>query len=318
MLAAAVASLALSPAATAACEPPSEATVLARSAKVVVWRRDKQVSACVRRTGRRLWLFDLGGRSHTRIVRMYLFGERVVVGFSEHGDDYENRGTYHTKELVIFRLRGQLGLAFLDGRFGDIPEMVRDRDGRFAWIVTRNRAGDCPCSVRAGDTHEDYLVTRRREPIDGLRLHDSSVSFDTRGSREHVHVPFVDPRRYVPDPDPGGRHARFELKVPLPGDLPADGRFHPGLYDIENLGTCHDAYYDPRQEVTREPGRVRIVLSRVKHWCRGWYEGVLTYRWGDAHERGACGPAHPNCAGYLTLGRFTLRVDVHAAHGPGV
>lgn len=252
-----------------------------------------------------------------RIVRLFLFGERVVVGFSEHGQDYENGGTYHANELVIFRLQRRLQVAFLDARFGDIPEMVRDRDGHFAWIATKDRAGACPCAVRAGDAHEDFLVTRRRQSVTGLRLRDSTVSFTTRGSREHVHVPFVDTRRFVPDPDPGGRHARFKLAVPLPGDLPPGGRLRAELTDVEEHGTCHN-WHDPRQRVTREADEARIVLSRDHHWCNGYYGGSVTYRWGDPDERGPCGPAHANCSGYLTFGRFVLRVNVHEDRGPEI
>jgi hypothetical protein len=310
VLVAAAVALAVSPAATA-CDRPRDATVLARSAKVVVWRRDKQVSACVKRTGRRVRLFDLGGRAHVRIVRLYLFGERVVAALAEHGEDYENGGTYHTTELVIFRLRIPHRLAFtgfLPAGFGDIPAMVRNRDGHFAWIVTRSRAGDCPCLVRAADTHESFLVSRRRHPIQGLRLRGSSVSFDPGGPREHVHVPFVDTRKFVPQPNPGGPHAKFRITVPLPGDLPPGGRVRGEIDEVQNFGTCYNPS-EPHQEVKREPGEARIVYSRPdRHWCPGYYGGFVTYRWGDPRERGPCGPARPNCAGYLTFGHFRFHV----------
>jgi hypothetical protein len=297
--------------ASAACDRPRDATVLARSAKVVVWRRNKTLSACVTRTGRRVRLSDLGGREHVQIVRLFLFGERVVAAFAEHGQDIENGGTYHSTELVIFRLRipHRLGFyGFLPAGFGDIPEMVRDRDGHFAWIVTRNRAGDCPCAVRAADTHESFLVTRRRNPIHDVRLRDSSASFEADGPRERVHVPFVDTRRLVPEPNPGGPHAKFRITVPLPGDLPPGGRVRGEITDVQNYGTCWNPS-DPHQEVIREEGEARIVLSRPDgHWCRGFYGGYVTYAWGDPYERGPCGPANPNCAGYLTFGHFRFHV----------
>lgn len=305
LLAAAAAAFAISPA-SAACAPPSDATVLARSAKVVVWRRHKQVTACAERTGHRVSLFGLGGRGHLRIIRLSLFGERVVAAVGEHGYDYETGDTYHLGELAVYRLRGRVGPGLLgEGAFADVPELVRDHAGHFAWVETKGANGACPCRLRAGDTHESSLVTRRHQAISKLRLRGSSVSFDAGGSSEHVHVAFVEPRKLVPDPDPGGRHAHFKLTVPLPGDLPPGGRPRAEINDVTNYGTCHDES-EPKQQVSQSGGQARIVLSH--HWCRGRYGGYVFYRWGDPRERGPCGRAHTNCAGYVTLGHFWLRV----------
>lgn len=199
VLAAAVA-LAISPAA-APCEPPPDATVLAESRKVVVWRRHKQVSACAKRTGRRRSLVSLD--HGLRVIRVFLPGERVVLAV----------GVERFSELVLYRLGRSHEPLYLSGGFADVTELVRNRRGRFAWIETTGGETECPCSVLAGDAHERFVVARRRRRPNDLHIAPYTVAFESREGYEAIHVPFVTRHRIDVRPDPGGA----PLRVPAHG-----------------------------------------------------------------------------------------------------
>jgi hypothetical protein len=294
LLAAALA-LAISPAATA-CEPPNDATVLKRSGKVVVWQRGKRVRACARRTGRTRSLLTLAGG--LRIVRIFLPGERVVLAVAADG----------FSEMALYRF-GSDEPVFLSAGFGDVTELDRNRRGRFAWIETNRGRNECPCSVIAGDAHQRFVVARRHRRPTGLSIGSAAVAFHSHEGTEQIHVPFVTPHRIEVRPDPGGPHSEFELAVTLPHVIPRYGRIRAEISDQTSTGDdCTGmTQHPPRVHVERDGRERRITLTtRDARWCVGSYGGSVTYEW-RRHAR-YCSLAHPNCTGFVTFGRFRLRV----------
>ena len=296
MLLAAAVALAIAPA-SAPCELPADAQVLAESGKVVVWRRHRQVSACAKRTGRRRSLVSLDHR--LRIIRIFLPGERVVLAL----------GVERFSELVLYRLGRSREPVYLSGGFADVPELVRNRRGHFAWVETSGDETECPCSVIAGDSHERFVVARRTHRPTRLRIGSTTVSFESREGREGIHVPFVTPHRIDVRPDPGGPHSHFSLTVALPRIIPRHGRVRAEIDDQTVTGDdCNGmTIHPPLQHVTRDGRRRHITLTtRDERWCIGSSGGFVSYEWG--RHAGLCGLDRPNCSGYIEFGRFRLRV----------
>jgi hypothetical protein len=296
VLAAAAVALALSPA-SAACEPPPGATVLRQSSQVVVWQRDEQVSACARRTGHTRRLASLHGG--LRVLRIFLPGERVVAAFAGHG----------FSEMALYRFGRSREPVLLSAGFGDVTELIRSRRGHFAWIETTPGKTECPCSVIAADAHERFVVARRhRRPTD-LDIGPSWVAYASHEGYESIHVPFVTPRRIEVQPDPGGPHSHFRMTVALPRVIPHGGRVRAEVDTQTATGDdCNGmTVHSPRQTVTRDGRKRHITLTtRDDHWCAGSSAGSVNYEW-RTHDR-YCSIAHPNCSGFISFGRFRLRV----------
>jgi hypothetical protein len=297
VLLAAAAALAMSPA-SAGCEPPAGAKVLAESSKVVVWRRRHELSACAKRTGRTRNLASL--ESGLRVLRIFLPGERVVAAFRGKG----------FSEMALYRFGRSREPVFLSAGFGDVTELVRSRQGHFAWIETTGGETGCPCSVIAGDAHERFVVARRRRRPTDLAIGRSVVAFESREGYEEIHVPFVTQHRIDVRPDPGGPHSQFRMTVTLPRIIPAHGRVRAEIDTQTATGDdCNGTtIHSPRQRVTRDGRRRRITLTtRDDHWCAGSSGGFVSYEW-RRHDR-LCSLAHPNCSGFIRFGRFRLRVS---------
>jgi hypothetical protein len=298
LLAAAVAALAMSPAAAAGCAPPSGAKILAESRRVAVWRSGRRITGCAKASGRRRHLFDLDPKLHERTT-FFLPGERVVAAIVADG----------FSEMALYRFTGRREPVFLSAGFARVTELVRSREGHFAWVELQGGETACPCTVRAGDSHETFVVARRSRSPSDVRIEGARVSFDNGANRERVRVPFVTPHAIDARPDPGGAHSQFKLAVTLPHGLPADGRTRADVTDQTSTGDdCNGmTVHAPRQHVTRDGRKRRITLTtRDARWCVGTYRGLVTYEWG--RHSGFCGPVKPNCSGSVIFGRFTLRV----------
>ena len=284
MLLTAALALLLAPAGSA-CEPPSGAKVLAESRKVVVWRSGKRVVGCATRNGLERHLFDLDPRLHEH-VKLFLPGERVVAAFVADG----------FSEMALYRFTGGREPVLLSAGFGSVTELVRSREGHFAWIETKGRNGACSCSVVAGDGYERFVVARRSRRESDVRIAGSKVSFDVGGAREHHHVAFVSPHRIAVTPDPGDPHSHFKLDVALPRGIPSGGRTRADINAETGSGAnCNGmTEHEPRVRVTRDGRSYRVTFTpRDPHWCIGSYHGHVTYSW---HRS------------YITFGRFELRV----------
>jgi hypothetical protein len=295
------------------CELPSDANVIARSAKVVFWRSGHTYFGCRERKGDARELFDLRPDLHERlrILHVFLRGERIVLAARWSGYDFEEEKDYDYTSLEVIRLDEDLGPG-LDSGFGDVTEL-QGRRGRFAWVTTaRKGSSSCPCTVRAGTGSQSFVVARRDVPIEHLRFDGATVGFDSAGESEQTEVPFARPRRF--DPMFGGTRARFELSVRLPEGIPTGGKLESFFYETANWGRCHYPW-DPHRSVTAEGRTLRLAYYRAnREWCRGTYRIRLIYRWGHfgrwdgAKSVGACGPAEYNCAGEVALGHVALHV----------